>query len=196
MKTLVLFDFDGTITSRDTLFEISKSSTSSFKYLLKIIRLLPVFLLMKLSWISAQRGKEKFLDVFFGRWSHEDFDQHCLSFCTNELPLIIRPKALEAIEKWKEKSADIYIVSASPVNWIHPWAKQYDITVIGTRLKQNPNKFIPTIEGQNCNYEEKVNRIRSEIDLSKYVQITAYGDSKGDLPMLNLAHQKHYKPFT
>ena len=33
------------------------------------------------------------------------------------------------------------------------------------------------------------------IDLSAFEKIYAYGDTKGDLPMLKLAHESFYKPF-
>ena len=45
--------------------------------------------------------------------------------------------------------------------------------------------------------EEKVRRILEMVDIGKYEQIFAYGDSSGDLPMLQLAppENRYFKPF-
>ena len=48
---------------------------------------------------------------------------------------------------------------------------------------------------KNCYGQEKVNRIKESYDLSKYDLIYAYGDSRGDKEMLELANNSFYKPF-
>ena len=47
----------------------------------------------------------------------------------------------------------------------------------------------------NCYGEQKAVRIRARYDLSNYAEIYAYGDSKGDRAMLELATYAFYKPF-
>ena len=47
----------------------------------------------------------------------------------------------------------------------------------------------------NCYGEQKAVRIRARYDLSNYAEIYAYGDSKGDRAMLELATHAFYKPF-
>lgn len=47
----------------------------------------------------------------------------------------------------------------------------------------------------NCHGIEKVNRIRNAVDLSNYDDIYAYGDSKGDSGMLDLATRRFYRSF-
>ena len=48
---------------------------------------------------------------------------------------------------------------------------------------------------RNCFGVEKVNRIRQEYDLSQWDFIYAYGDSRGDQEMLDLADERYYKFF-
>ena len=194
MKHLVLFDFDGTITEKDTLLEIAKFSSGPMTYMLKMGLILPFLILMKLKLISNQKGKELFLIHFFGKDTREAFDQRCEAFATEKVPLLIRPGAQSCINEQLKDGNRVVIVSASPSNWIVPWANKYGIEVISTRLCFH-NGRLRGIEGVNCNGQEKVNRIKQAIDLQAYEKVIAYGDTKGDLPMLALADESHFKPF-
>ena len=194
MKHLALFDFDGTITEKDTLLEIAKFSTNRANFVVKSLFLIPSIVLMKAGIISNQKGKEIFLKKFFKGYSEQAFNQKCAEFGKNEIPKLIRPLALARIEEEQSNGNKVYIVSASPDTWIKPWADKYAIEVISTRLKFE-NDRLKGIDGINCNGEEKVRRIKEEIDLSDYQKVIAFGDTKGDLPMLALAKESHYKPF-
>lgn len=194
-KTIALFDFDGTITSKDTLFDIARYSHSTAGYWFKMLFMIPIFILMKFSLISKQRGKELFLKRYFGGAKKEAFDLICNNYTKDRLPLIIRPKAYQKIQEFQKKNTPIYIVSASPENWITPWANALDIRVIATRLEFLSNRLTGKISGVNCNGKEKVNRIKETIELSQYDEIIVFGDTSGDLPMLDLATVKNYKPF-
>ncbi|MGL1889137.1 MAG: haloacid dehalogenase-like hydrolase [Reichenbachiella sp.] len=196
INKIALLDFDGTLTDKDTLFDLAKFSTSKYKYLYKIMLLTPVFVIMKLKLLSKQKGKGYFLKLFYNGMTEQDFNETCTKYCRERLPQIIRPKGLSKIEEFIVNDYEIFIVSASPENWIKPWAHQYKIKVIATHLELVNQKITGNIAGINCNGQEKVNRINQEIDLSQYDEILVFGDTKGDLPMLELATQKHYKPFT
>lgn len=194
MKHLVLFDFDGTITDKDTLLEIAKFSTNRATFLMKSLLLIPSIALMKVGIISNQKGKEIFLKKFFRGYSEQAFTEKCAEFAKDEIPKLIRPLALARIEEEQRNGNKVYIVSASPDTWIKPWAEEYAIEVISTRLKFE-NDRLKGIDGINCNGEEKVRRIKEEIDLTDYQKVIAFGDTKGDLPMLALAEESYYKPF-
>ncbi len=101
-KTLVLFDFDGTITSKDSLFDIARYSTSGVSYWIKIARLIPTFVFMKFSLMPKQKGKEIFLKIFFSNMKADAFNQLCNGYCKERLPDIIRPLALKKIMDYKK----------------------------------------------------------------------------------------------
>ena len=195
MKRLVLFDFDGTITRKDTLLLMAKYSHHPISCLTKLVRFVPWFLLTKTGLISAKTGKEKFLKFFYKGMKIDQFDNYCRSFCKEYLPEFIHPKALDEIQKYKNDSASVFIVSASPENWIIPWASLLDVDVIATKLESIDDKITGKIIGENCNGSEKVIRIKKAIELSEFNEIVAFGDSKGDLEMLELADKKYYKLF-
>jgi HAD superfamily phosphoserine phosphatase-like hydrolase len=107
----------------------------------------------------------------------------------------VRPKALIEIREHQATGAKVIVVSASAENWVQPWCAQHNIECLATKLEVINNKITGRISGFNCYGAEKENRIRSCFELKDYEEIIAYGDSGGDLEMLALAQQQHYKPF-
>jgi phosphatidylglycerophosphatase C len=194
-KRIAFFDFDGTITTSDTLLEIIKFYKGNFKFYLGFAINSPFLAAWKAGIISNQAAKEKVLQYFFGGLSEQIFQQRCDEFAGFHIPSLIRPKALHEIEKLKAAGAEIVIVSASAENWIAAWCKENDLQLIGTKLQVTNNLLTGKIDGINCHGEEKVNRINKAYDLSQYDEIYCYGDTTGDKPMLKLASFSFYKPF-
>ena len=62
---LVLLDFDGTITKKDTLFDFTRFSVGNIKFTLGIAVLFIPMVLNKIGLLSAQNTKEIFLTLFF-----------------------------------------------------------------------------------------------------------------------------------
>ncbi|MCB0493069.1 MAG: haloacid dehalogenase-like hydrolase [Cyclobacteriaceae bacterium] len=194
-QILVLFDFDGTITSRDTLFAFAEFISGRLHFLFGLFVLSPILIGNRLRLVSAQRAKEAFLTYYFRGLDLNDFNERCTEFALVFLNEHIRLEALSAIQNYSTNDVRMVIVSASPENWIIPWAQRYNIEVISTRLEVQDGKLTGKLKGKNCNNEEKAARILQEIDLSKYSKIIAYGDSAGDQAMFSLANETHFKPF-
>ncbi|HZY81982.1 MAG TPA: HAD family hydrolase [Cyclobacteriaceae bacterium] len=194
-RRLALFDFDGTITTRDTLMEITKYYSGSAKFYRGLAYLSIPLALQRSGMISAQQAKERFLTYFFSGITLDNFSDVCSRFTSQALPGIIRPGAHEAIDNHKKNNDRVIIVSASPHNWIAPWANSVGIEVIGTRLEVKNGIITGKIEGKNCNGEEKVVRVKQHLELGDYKEVDVYGDTKGDRPMLSLATTPHWKPF-
>ena len=192
---LALFDFDGTITERDTLFDYIRYTYGTGRYFKWMTLLLPWLVALTLKLASAQRVKERLLVWAIGGISLERFSVDCYKFCSNRLPLWLRGEALERI-KFHESRGDILaIVSASPENWILPWANTRNIKVISTRLVVVDGKLTGRIAGLNCNGPEKVVRVKQAFNLNDFDKIYAYGDSKGDKELLALASNAYYRKF-
>ncbi|HTI09456.1 MAG TPA: HAD-IB family hydrolase [Puia sp.] len=195
-QRIAFFDFDGTITTKDTLLEFIKFSRGSLLFYLGFLLTSPWVLAYKVKLISNQQAKEKVLQFFFSNWSLSRFQESCDQFGKAVLPGLIRPKALQEIEKLRERGFAVVIVSASPENWIRTWAEQVQATLIATRLAATEEQVLTgRILGANCHGQEKVNRIRQEYDLADFREIYAYGDTSGDRPMLQLGTASFFKPF-
>jgi phosphatidylglycerophosphatase C len=64
-SSIAFFDFDGTITTKDTLAELLKFQKGKFKYYVGLVFLSPALILYKLGLISNHRAKEILLEFFF-----------------------------------------------------------------------------------------------------------------------------------
>ena len=194
-KKIAFFDFDGTITTKDTLLEFIKFSKGTFRFYFGFLLNSPYIVAYKLKLISNQAAKEKVLQFFFRNMSLSAFQDSCDQFTDQVLPKLIRPQALQEIEKLKKEGTTIVIVSSSLQNWIRKWAEQKEVELIATCLDIQNDRLTGKISGYNCHGQEKLNRINKEYTLSDYEEIYAYGDSAGDKPMLSIAHHRQMKPF-
>ncbi len=224
-RRIAFFDFDGTITTKDTLLEFIKFSKGNFLFGIGFLLTSPWLVAFKLKLISNQRAKEKVLTFFFRKCFLSRWQQDCDRFSADRLPQLIRPKALQEIGRLREKGATVVIVSASPENWIRGWAKEMGAALIATKMETRPavgtnaasgvdadraatnatgggegrggeeRRLTGKIEGINCHGREKVRRIEELYPLAEYDEIYTYGDSSGDKPMLRLGTVSFYKPF-
>ncbi|RAJ79304.1 HAD superfamily hydrolase (TIGR01490 family) [Chitinophaga dinghuensis] len=194
--TIAFFDFDGTITTKDTLWEIIRFQRGQTALVSGVVRLLPSLLGFKLQRIPAQQMKEKVLTHFFGNMPAAKFAEACNRFCEEALPGFIREQALEAIRQHQQQGHEVVVVTASATHWVAPWCQAMGIKCIGSELEVRHEMITGKLQGINCNGEEKVERIRRVYHLQDYTNIYAYGDSSGDKPMLALAgNYAHFRPF-
>ena len=194
-RQIAFLDFDGTITTKDTLLEFIKFNKGSFRFYLGFLINSPWLIAWKARIISNQKAKERMLTWFFGGTPLDAFQETCYRFAATAVPGLIRPKALKEIRMLQEKGVDVVIVSASPANWLQPWTDELGIALLATRLQTRDSRITGRIVDRNCHGDEKVRRIRESYDLSAYDHIIAYGDSSGDKPMLALANYTYFKPF-
>jgi len=192
---IAFFDFDGTVTTKDTLLEFIRFVRGDLSFVGGFLLYSPMLVLYKLQIVSNQRAKEIMLTHFFGKMDLETFNRYCTDFINQVLPSLLRQKALGEIRKLKDAGAEVVIVSASPINWVGGWCDSMNLKCIATNLVVKQNKVTGRIEGANCHGREKVRRIEALYDLSSYKSVYAYGDTSGDRHMLDMADYKFFKPF-
>lgn len=192
---LALFDFDGTITSRDTLIDFIIHTKGRLRFIIGFSILSPILVLNQLKLFPSKRTKELVLAFFFKETPMEQFQRWCDDFSEKRLPMIIRSKASEYIRNLQERNVRVIIVSASPQNWIAKWASSHNIEVIATRLEVVNGRLTGRIVGENCHGVEKINRIKNHLNLEAFTRIYAFGDTSADKPMLSLATDQFYRPF-
>lgn len=194
-KRLVLFDFDGTITTKDTLKEFLIFYKGRLHFFLGMLILSPIVAAYLLKLMPNWKAKQWCLRFFIGGDDLTTFEKGCLDFSARVLPTLVRPGALQTIEANKKTGTIICIVTASAENWVRPWCDKNGLLCLATQLEVNENKITGNLCGANCYGPEKVKRIKQEFQLSEFDEIIAYGDSSGDREMFGIAHQFYYKPF-
>ena len=193
--TLALFDFDGTVTTHDSFRDFLIFVVGMKKFLLRMIPASPWLLAYLLRLISNQTAKQKITQAFFSGMSRSEFDQRAQDFVVKKLNSIVRPAALEKIRWHKQQQHRVILVSASFDDYLKFWCAQHQIELIATRLEEKDARLTGRFATANCWGPEKVRRIREVVDLDKYEKIYAYGDSRGDREMLEIATEKGYRVF-
>lgn len=193
-NSLALFDFDGTLTKRDTLFDFIIYSVGFPKTILGII-LLPILISYKIGLYDNQKAKEKVIAYFFKGWDAKKFAEAGSDYSKNRLPKILKASGIDRLKWHINNGHDVAIVSASIEEWIVEWTNKLDIRLIATQLRKKEGILTGQFKTKNCHGAEKVNRIKELYNLNEYEYIYAYGDTSGDKEMLELADQSFYKSF-
>lgn len=192
---LAIFDFDGTITKRDSLLEFIKFAVGYKRFVLGLLVLSPILFSYKLKIIANDTAKQYLFSWYFKGMKQESFIKIADEYSLYEINKIVRQKALDRIEWHKKEGHTIVVVSASLECWLRPWCEKNGLELIGTKMKIDNDIVVGTFLTKNCYGKEKVHRIKEQYILEEYEYIYAYGDSKGDKDILDIAHEKYYKPF-
>jgi phosphatidylglycerophosphatase C len=194
-RSIAFFDFDGTITSRDSFLEFLLYAFGFSRLALASFMLSPVLILHVLGITNNNYTKEQVYRYFFSGLTNDQLTNYGEHFVRDQLSKIIRRLALEKIQWHISEGHKVVIVTASLHYWVLPWAAQFGLDCLATHMEQKQGVLTGIYAGLNCHGEEKVRRILDTYNLSEFDEIYAYGDTVGDLPMLNLANHKFYKPF-
>ena len=192
---LALFDFDGTITTDDSLLKFIRYAVGDLKAFWGMVLLSPTLVAYKLKFIPNYKAKERMFSYFFKGMSEKDFQEITRSFSLNKIDTFLNPKAMEKVLWHKNQGHTVVVVSASIENWLKPWCDKNNLALIGTKIKIEDSKVAGTFLSKNCYGIEKVNRIKEVYDTKDFSYIYAYGDSKGDKELLDLADSKNYRVF-
>ena len=188
MANLALFDFDGTLTTKDSLGEFIRFAVGESEYKKGLFKFIPYFLGWKLKLMRNDKAKEKLFGIFFKGIDEVKFKMLAQKYSFSMIDPIIRDDMFSVLESHMQNQDKILVVSASMNCWLEPYFAKIGIDVLATELEFVDGKFSGKFKTPNCHGIEKVNRIKEAINLDDYEHIYAYGDSDGDKEMLELAH--------
>ena len=188
MKQVFAFDFDGTLTTRDTLIAFIRYACGTPRFLFGFLLHAPLLVLMKLRLYSNGKAKQRVFSWFFKGMPIETFDTLCQDFARTHRHLL-RPDTVRVLEQALAEGAEVLIVSASIDNWVQPFFPS--VTVLGTQVEVIDGCLTGRFLTPNCYGQEKVRRILAiHPDRSAY-HLTAFGDSRGDRELLTFADEAH-----
>ena len=194
MKKLYCFDFDGTLTYKDTMFLYLKFYDST-KFFFQFAKHIPLFVLVKLKLADAEKVKKSFISSILKGETKNEIQKKSELFFEEYYPQIFRENALEFINKIDRENTECFIVSASLDIWVEPFAKEFKMKLLSTRAEFKNDRFTGNFIGKNCNGAEKVKRIEDEISGRKFDKTIAFGDTSGDQEMLAWANESHFEFF-
>lgn len=135
---------------------------------------------------SLERARDEMLDLVSG-WKRSEIEQMITETITEIIEPIVFAEALFLIDEHKRLGREVYVVSASPEEFVRPIAQMVGIDrVIATRIRTDAlGRYVPELEQyvMGPGKTEAMLRVaeRDGIDLAASF---AYTDSVTDVPML------------
>jgi len=194
-KVIAVFDFDGTLTDRDTLFDFIRFYYGIPRLIWGLFILSPVLISFKLGFIANDKAKQILLSYFFKGVTLSEFNSVCKKY-KERVNEILRPEAIAKLQYHQQENHIIVIDSASVENWILPWANSINVNrLIGTQLESKEGFISGKFKGENCYGEEKVRRFLELYPDRQSYKLYVYGDSNGDKPLLAIADFPFYREY-
>lgn len=196
MKKIYAFDFDGTLTTKDTFLQMIAYRHGWWSLAGGLLLFSPILLLMKLWLYPNWKAKQQVFSFFFRGMTIRDFNALCEQFAQDRQHLL-RKKTMKVLSTAVAEGHEVVVVSASIENWVAPFFRDFggavktECTKIDVRNDIVTGKFLT----KNCYGQEKVKRISRRYPNRKSYRLIAFGDSKGDKRMLEYADEAYYRSF-
>jgi phosphatidylglycerophosphatase C len=194
-RPIVAFDFDGTLTSRDSFIAFLRWQAGIGGFVARLVGLSPSVVAYV---FNRDRGrlKSRFARAFLGGLSQDEIAAEARRFAEAHARKLLRPDAMRSWKRWQGEGARMVIVTASPEVIIAPFARGLGAdTLLGTRLEfDGAGKLTGRLDGANCRGAEKVRRLREVFGDDVRLE-AAYGDTGGDHEMLAIAEEQGMRVF-
>ncbi|HYY59877.1 MAG TPA: HAD-IB family hydrolase, partial [Burkholderiales bacterium] len=196
-RVVAVFDLDGTLTSRDTLFPFLRLLVGTPAFLARLPLVAVVLAAMALHLVTRRRAKELVLALFLRGCSRAELELRGERFAREHLPGMLRAQA-EARLRWHLTSGHhCVLLTASPACYAVPFARAIGFhDVAATELEYDErNCATGHLDGENCHGGEKVRRLEALLGDLAALTLHGYGDSAGDRAFLTRCSEAHYRPF-
>ena len=187
-KTIAAFDFDGTLTTKDTFLEFIRFAKGNAKAYFGFLLYAPMIALIYMRIMDNSRCKEILLSYFFKGMPYETFKELGSKFASRYAK-IQNPATNVILRQHLDRGDKVYIVSASIDDWVRPIGMSLGVSdVLCTKMAVDAaGRLTGRFSTPNCYGKEKVRRLSAaEPDRVSYT-LYAYGDSKGDDALLAFA---------
>jgi HAD superfamily hydrolase (TIGR01490 family) len=189
------FDFDGTLTRRETLLPFLLYTLGTAAVARRALALSPTLAGYGLGLINNGIAKERVFVRCFAGMEMKVLQQEGERFAALVLPGLLRQEALHRLEWHKQQGHRCVVISASLELYVRPWAQKAGFDdVIATQLETLPDGRISgRLAGANCYGAEKVRRLQALLGMTDGYTLYAYGDSRGDKELLSRADYAYYQ---
>lgn len=192
-RAIAAFDFDGTLTRRDSVVPFLVEACGPARVSSALGRALLAEATRRPP--SRDRVKERLAAELLAGRDAAELAELGRSFAARILAKGLRPETPGLLARHREAGDLVVVVSASFSFYLRPAAEALGAhAALCTEVELDAaGRCTGRLAGGNCRGEEKVRRLRDwagsqGLDLGAS-RISAYGDSSGDLQMLRLADQ-------
>ncbi len=191
-RKVVVFDFDGTLTTTDTLPLFIRFVFGMRSLIWGIVVNIPWIALYKLHLYSNSKAKERLFGHFFRHMPYAEFEawgKHFAAVVENKK----RASVVEHMHAYAKGDCRVVVISASMEEWVRPWCEANGASVVcGTKAEVDAEGLLTgRFASANCYGAEKIRRLFLVEPKREAYMLIAYGDSRGDCEMLAEADEAH-----
>lgn len=190
---LALFDFDSTITTRDTFAEFIRFAAPRARLRWGGPLLAPLALGYRAGWVSGHLIRASAVRLGLGGMPLAQAQAHGERFASEVLCTIERPQCMERIAWHRARGDEVLVVSGALDLYLAPWCRGHGLRCLCSELEAVDGRLTGRYRGEQCVADAKRERVLASTDLGRFDAIHAYGDSRDDHAMLRLAQHPHYR---
>ncbi|WP_233198608.1 MULTISPECIES: HAD-IB family hydrolase [Luteimonas] len=184
---LALFDFDGTITTRETFPDFLHRAIPPRRKTLGLLLFAPLVVGYRLGLVPVHALRAALVRYAFRGVARAHVDAAGAAFASDVLPSLVRPEMQARIDWHRARGDTVVVVSGGFDVYVGPWCAAQGVDWLCSSLADRAGRLTGRYAGAQCVADEKVRRVSARYDLSRYAAVHAYGDTHEDLALLALA---------
>jgi len=118
---IAVFDFDGTISDRDSFLAFIRYTHGSWRLYWGFLLHFPYLVMYLFGRYPNDQFKEKIFSYFYAGKKEQDLAQKGKQFCHQKLPSMIYAGAWQQIQWHQQQGHRIIILTASSSIWLEAW---------------------------------------------------------------------------
>ena len=189
-KTLVLFDFDGTLYPKDSFTQFIFYAIKPWQIISRGLPILPWILAYYLKVYPAHKMRGKLFHAMFHGQNYKVM-KLCAERYAAKKVLQLSSELYLQLQRHQARGHQVVLVSASVDLYLLEIAKLLELELLSSQVEIQGDQLTGRYLTADCSYDQKKQRILERYDLRDYSTIYAYGNSMEDQEMLSLAQHAY-----
>lgn len=191
MNSKVVFtDFDGTFIKGDSYIRSLLFFAGYNRFIRSLPELIYIIIEYTFNFITRDEAKMRSFKLIYKGMSTDKINRRLSEF-HNQMHVF--PKVKKKINELKDLGCRIIVVTASPDIYMNFMAEKFGFDeCICTETEKDGVVLTGKLRGRNCNYAEKVEKIKQSKYYDPNAQVIVFGNSKGDEEMFKISTEFYY----
>lgn len=197
-RCIAAFDFDGTVSKRDTLIPFLVKAAGRRLFARECARLGLVGAQRQVDLRDRDQLKEQLLGALFRGRNAEELRQLGTLYARDLLSDQLRPDVLARLREHRQAGHEVLFVSASLVYYLEPLAELLGLSaVLAVEPAEQDGRLTGGLVRPNVRAEQKALRLREWLEAPPVghidgVRIWGYGNSSGDHELLAMSDEAYW----
>jgi len=196
---IAAFDFDGTLTKRDTFMPFLARGLGWPRFGLALLLCLPWLAAFALRLIPNHVAKQKLMLATLKNRTAAEIDDWTNHWLAEDFPGQLQSWTMARLAEHRQAGHCCVMVSASPDIYLKRVSQHLSFdALLCTEMAVVDSRLTGLMKTPNCHGEQKVQRLQAWMaerfgTSAAGAVLYAYGDTSGDKPMLRLATHAFYR---